>query len=379
MPVASSSRPRTQAARPLRRRSTSSCASATLQYDLGAEVPVVNEPNVTYDLRLKRVAIVLTASSAGTTSPASTSAGIRVVDPGRRPRRARGVVHAPTRRRRADDDLASRATRTSTSRRYVAAGRLESRVELTSTTPRPHPRLQRRRERGASRSTSTLDWGAVPLARRRGLPRAQEPSSASPYSSSFRGPTPFTVEQPVARRAAVASASSASVASENTTYAGTRRAPRDAAAPGAEPSKSSRSTSAVSGASEPSRARARRPRPRPERAAAERARHLRARSRARPRPSSGRTRRRTASTTSPKWPTSRSCRQPVAVGEPEHRARLPPLRLGDLGLRVVEHPVPAHDVGPRVEEDAGARRRRRGRRGRSPGSRPRWSGAGRGG
>ncbi len=42
------------------------CIQLTTDYDLGGMVPILNEPNVTYDLRLTDVAITLSASSAGT-------------------------------------------------------------------------------------------------------------------------------------------------------------------------------------------------------------------------------------------------------------------------------------------------------------------------
>jgi hypothetical protein len=42
------------------------CSQMTLDYDLGGMVPILNEPNVTYDLRLSDVAITLTTASAGT-------------------------------------------------------------------------------------------------------------------------------------------------------------------------------------------------------------------------------------------------------------------------------------------------------------------------
>lgn len=42
------------------------CSQMTLDYDLGGMVPILNEPGVTYDLRLTDVAITLAAESAGT-------------------------------------------------------------------------------------------------------------------------------------------------------------------------------------------------------------------------------------------------------------------------------------------------------------------------
>jgi hypothetical protein len=57
------------------------CVATELQYDLGAEVPVVNEPGVDYELRLKRAAIVLSASSAGADLSGIRSAALRILDP----------------------------------------------------------------------------------------------------------------------------------------------------------------------------------------------------------------------------------------------------------------------------------------------------------
>lgn len=42
------------------------CVQRTLDYDLGGPVPILNERGVTYDLRLEDVAIILSASQAGT-------------------------------------------------------------------------------------------------------------------------------------------------------------------------------------------------------------------------------------------------------------------------------------------------------------------------
>ena len=58
---------------------------------------------------------------------------------------------------------------------------------------------------------------------------------------------------------------------------------------------------------------------------------------------------------SPKWPTSRWCRQPVAVGDRNISRACRAARSAISGLDVVEEPVAAHDVGPRVEQHAVAR------------------------
>lgn len=57
------------------------CVATELMYELGAQVPIVNEPGVEYELWLKRAAIVLSASSAGTDLSGIRSAELRVLDP----------------------------------------------------------------------------------------------------------------------------------------------------------------------------------------------------------------------------------------------------------------------------------------------------------
>ena len=41
------------------------CIQMSIDYDLGGMVPILNEPNVTYDLRLTDVAITLAATEVG--------------------------------------------------------------------------------------------------------------------------------------------------------------------------------------------------------------------------------------------------------------------------------------------------------------------------
>ncbi len=41
------------------------CVQTTIDYDLGGMVPILNDPSVTYDLRLKEVAVTLSATEAG--------------------------------------------------------------------------------------------------------------------------------------------------------------------------------------------------------------------------------------------------------------------------------------------------------------------------
>lgn len=60
---------------------TPECVATELAYELAAQVPIVDDPGVSYDLRLKRIAIVLTASSAGRDLTGIRSAEIRILDP----------------------------------------------------------------------------------------------------------------------------------------------------------------------------------------------------------------------------------------------------------------------------------------------------------
>ena len=50
------------------------CIQLTLDYDLGGNVPILNEPKVTYDLRLHDVAIALSPTETG-----KTLAGVKLV------------------------------------------------------------------------------------------------------------------------------------------------------------------------------------------------------------------------------------------------------------------------------------------------------------
>lgn len=50
------------------------CVARSLDYDLGGQVPILNEENVTYDLRLTDVALTLSTSGAGDLS------GVRTLD-----------------------------------------------------------------------------------------------------------------------------------------------------------------------------------------------------------------------------------------------------------------------------------------------------------
>jgi len=56
------------------------CIALTLDYDLGGNVPVLTEQNVTYDLRLTDVAIALSATEVGKDLSGVRLATIRVLD-----------------------------------------------------------------------------------------------------------------------------------------------------------------------------------------------------------------------------------------------------------------------------------------------------------
>lgn len=107
------------------------CIQLTLDYDLGGQVPVLDEPGVTYDLRLTDVAIALTTTGAG-----EDLAGVRQVtvlvlatpgDPGS------GVVVASYARLpgAAPTTVAIAGNSSLDLGPYLAAGRLPVRVEVT--------------------------------------------------------------------------------------------------------------------------------------------------------------------------------------------------------------------------------------------------------
>jgi predicted small lipoprotein YifL len=55
------------------------CIQVTLDYDLAAQVPILNEPNATYELRLTDVAIALSATEAGKDLSGVRQVSIRVL------------------------------------------------------------------------------------------------------------------------------------------------------------------------------------------------------------------------------------------------------------------------------------------------------------
>jgi hypothetical protein len=105
------------------------CVATELQYELGAQVPIVNEPGVEYELKLKRVAIVLAASSAGTDLSGIRSAEIRILDPDGGP----GTVIASYAADPADPAPTSIAVAGNSSldlSPFVRGGNLQTRIEL---------------------------------------------------------------------------------------------------------------------------------------------------------------------------------------------------------------------------------------------------------
>ncbi len=106
------------------------CIALTLDYDLGGQVPILTEENVTYDLRLTDVAIALSATEVGKDLGGVQLVTIRVLDD---PLLPAGVVIASYARPgpgaaptsigvtgNANLDLAP----------YLAAGRLPVRIEV---------------------------------------------------------------------------------------------------------------------------------------------------------------------------------------------------------------------------------------------------------
>jgi hypothetical protein len=105
------------------------CVATELQYELGAQVPIVNEPGVEYTLRLKRAAIVLSASAAGADLSGIRSAEIRILDPDGGP----GTVVASYVADPADPNPSSISVAGDSAldlAPYVQGGNLRTRVEL---------------------------------------------------------------------------------------------------------------------------------------------------------------------------------------------------------------------------------------------------------
>ncbi len=117
---------------------TPPCVQLTLDYDIAGQIPVLNEPNVTYDLRLTDVGITLSASSAGTDLSGIAQVTITVLADPNDP--ASGVTVATYARPAAGAPPTSVAVSGNPNldlAPYVSAGRLPARVELVVDRPTP--------------------------------------------------------------------------------------------------------------------------------------------------------------------------------------------------------------------------------------------------
>jgi predicted small lipoprotein YifL len=114
------------------------CIQLTLQYDIAGQIPVLNEPNVTYDLRLSEVGMALSATAAGTdlsgveqvtitvlADPADPTSGVVVASYARPP--GAGTPTTISVSGNPNLDLAP----------YVTAGHLPARIELVLDRPTP--------------------------------------------------------------------------------------------------------------------------------------------------------------------------------------------------------------------------------------------------
>ncbi len=107
------------------------CVQLTLSYDIAGQIPVLNQPNVTYDLRLTDVGISLSASSAGTDLSGVQRVTITVLANPNHP--TSGVTVASYLRPAtggATSTIAVSGNPNLDLAPYVAAGRLPAHVEL---------------------------------------------------------------------------------------------------------------------------------------------------------------------------------------------------------------------------------------------------------
>jgi len=107
------------------------CVQLSLAYDIAGQIPVLNEPNVTYDLRLTDVGITLSATSAGTDLSGIASASIQVLADPNDP--ASGVVVANYARPPgggASSTISVSGNPNLDLAPYVSAGRLPAHIEL---------------------------------------------------------------------------------------------------------------------------------------------------------------------------------------------------------------------------------------------------------
>lgn len=133
------------------------CVATTLSYDLGAQVPVVTQKNVTYEIRLTTLSMALAASSAGTTLAGVKAVSVRVIDPAVG---GDGVEIASYTRSAADPSPTAISVSGNSNldvAPYIQSGTLDVRLEMTYDAPTPE---------FTADVTSTwsleakLDWGA---------------------------------------------------------------------------------------------------------------------------------------------------------------------------------------------------------------------------
>ena len=117
---------------------TPPCIQLTLDYDIAGQIPVLNEPNVTYDLRLTDVGITLSTTSAGTDLSGVERVSITVLADPNDP--ASGVAVAAYARPAGGGTPTSIAVSGNPNldlAPYVSAGKLPARIELTIDQPTP--------------------------------------------------------------------------------------------------------------------------------------------------------------------------------------------------------------------------------------------------
>ncbi len=114
------------------------CVQLSLAYDIAGQIPVLNEPNVTYDLRLTDVGITLSTVSAGTNLSGVERVTIAVLADPNDP--ASGVTVASYVRPAGGGAASSIAVSGNPNldlAPYVSAGRLPAHVELVLDQPTP--------------------------------------------------------------------------------------------------------------------------------------------------------------------------------------------------------------------------------------------------
>ncbi len=114
------------------------CIQLTLAYDIAGQIPVLNEPNVTYDLRLTDVGITLSTSSAGTDLSGIKAVAITVLADPNDP--ASGIPVATYARPAGGappTTIAVSGTPNLDLAPYITAGSLPAHLELTVDQPTP--------------------------------------------------------------------------------------------------------------------------------------------------------------------------------------------------------------------------------------------------